>query len=117
MSLPEFNENGDLPPGIHKTTLGELLNRFSSGSPKRMVLALRLKRIYQIALDTGHLARFIIFRPQQAHLDSPFKILYKKRFFDCYYRVVQAYSRLVFLKNFQLPRRLFPQKMGNITLH
>lgn len=61
MSLPEFKENGDLPRGIHKTTLKELLSRFSSGSPKRMVLALRLKRIYQIALDTGNLSRFVIF--------------------------------------------------------
>jgi len=61
MSLPEFNEHGDLPPGIHKTNLNELLNRFSTGSPKRMVLALRAERIYRIALDTGCLARFIIF--------------------------------------------------------
>jgi len=61
MSLPACNENGDLPPGIHESSLNELLNRFSTGSPMRIVLGLRLKRIYQIALDTGHLARFIIF--------------------------------------------------------
>lgn len=61
MSLPEFNEHGDLPPGIHKATLNEILSRFGSDSTTRKVLGLRLKRIYQIALDTGHLARFIIF--------------------------------------------------------
>jgi hypothetical protein len=61
MSLPEFNKDGDLPQGVYKATLKELLNRFSSGSPKRIVLAERLERVYQIALNTGHLARFIIF--------------------------------------------------------
>jgi len=61
MSLPEFNENRDLPRGIHKTNLQELFSRFSSSSPKHKVLALRLKRIYQIALATGNLSRFVIF--------------------------------------------------------
>jgi len=61
MSLPEFNENGDLPRGIHKATLKELSNRFGSSSPQRRLLALRLERIYRIALDTECLARFIIF--------------------------------------------------------
>lgn len=61
MSIPEFNESGDLPRGIHTTTLNDFFNRFSSGSPQRMVLALRLERIYRIAIETGCLARFIIF--------------------------------------------------------
>ena len=61
MSLPAFNEFGDLPAGIHKTTFDKFLFRFASTSPKRKILALRLERIYQIALETGLLVRFIVF--------------------------------------------------------
>src|SRR5437867_10966697 len=57
---PEFNENGDLPPGIHRATLEEVVQHFG-GTPRRAVIARRLGRIHQLARSTGHLARFIIF--------------------------------------------------------
>lgn len=61
MALPDLNEQGDLPPGIHMATMSEVIERFGTTSSKRRVLALRLERIYKLAADTGHVARFIVF--------------------------------------------------------
>jgi hypothetical protein len=61
MLLPSFNENGDLPPGIHRATLSETLRHFGTGSHQRKVIATRLERIYRIVLSTGHLSRFVVF--------------------------------------------------------
>ena len=61
MALPDFNDQGDLPPGIHQATLGEITERFGTTPAKRQVLALRLERIYKLAVGTGHVARFIVF--------------------------------------------------------
>ena len=35
--LPDFDENGNLPPGIHPCDTNELIARFGSGSPEREV--------------------------------------------------------------------------------
>ena len=35
--LPDFNEHGYLPPGIHPCTLEEVVSRFGHGSPEREV--------------------------------------------------------------------------------
>jgi hypothetical protein len=59
--LPPFNEKGDLPPGVHRATLQEVLDRFGQGSVKRRAVADRLSRIFQLAISTGQLARFVIF--------------------------------------------------------
>ncbi len=56
-----FNESGDLPPGIHKETLAGVIERFGKDTSRRRVMGRRLKRIYTLAVSTGHLARFIIF--------------------------------------------------------
>ena len=61
MALPNFNEDGDLPPGVHATTLTEVLERFGQGSVQRCAVADRLNRLYQLAASTGHMARFVIF--------------------------------------------------------
>ena len=61
MTLPAFTQGGDLPPGVHRATLREALDRFGIGSPRRQVMALRLERLYQLALGTGHVARFVVF--------------------------------------------------------
>jgi len=61
VALPDFNNQGDLPPGIHKVTLREVIERFGTTPAKRKVLALRLDRIYKLAVGTGHVARFIVF--------------------------------------------------------
>lgn len=61
MPLPPFTASGDLPAGIHRATLREMLDRFGTGSPKRKVRALWLERIYRLASKTGHLARLVVF--------------------------------------------------------
>jgi len=61
VKLPEFNDQGDLPSGIHQATLSEVIERFGVRTTRRQVLALRLERIHQLASATGHLARFIVF--------------------------------------------------------
>ena len=58
---PDFDVNGDLPVGIHRATLAEAVERFGTASVQRRVVAQRLKRIYELASGTGHLARFIVF--------------------------------------------------------
>jgi hypothetical protein len=61
MPLPPFTVQGDLPPGLHRATLRAVLERFGSGSPQRMLLSLRLERVYNVAWATGHLARCVVF--------------------------------------------------------
>ena len=61
MLLPPFTASGDLPPGIHRATLSDVLERFGSRSPQCMLVGLRLERIYNIAWATGHLARCVVF--------------------------------------------------------
>jgi hypothetical protein len=61
VSLPPCTASGDLPPGIHRATLAEVLERFGSGSPQRTLVGLRLERVYNVARATGHLARCVVF--------------------------------------------------------
>jgi hypothetical protein len=56
-----FNEEGDLPPGVHRATLSEVLERFGQGTIQRRAVADRLNRIYQLAASTGQLAHFVVF--------------------------------------------------------
>ena len=59
--IPPFNEVGDLPPGVHQATLIEVTELLGQGSAQRRVAAQRLQRIREVAVQTGHLARFIVF--------------------------------------------------------
>ena len=61
MALPEFTTHGDLPPGVHRATLRETIDRFGTWPDRRKLLALRLGRVYAIARATGLLARFVVF--------------------------------------------------------
>ena len=58
---PEFDRNGDLPVGVHKATLPEVIQHFGSGTLQRQTVARRLERIYNLAHGTSQLARFIVF--------------------------------------------------------
>ena len=60
-SLPEFDESGELPVGVHQATLQEVIQRFGTASVTREAIAARLQRIYALAAGTGHLARCIVF--------------------------------------------------------
>ena len=61
MALPPLTDVGDLPLGVHRAHLPEVLDRFGVGSAQRQAVALRLARIYRIATGSGHLARFLVF--------------------------------------------------------
>ena len=58
---PEFDDNGDLPTGIHQATLAEVLQHFGTGSIQRRLVGQRLARIYKLAKSSGQVARFIVF--------------------------------------------------------
>jgi hypothetical protein len=59
--LLEFELTGDLSAGVYQAALPEVLTRFAVGSRHRQALGARLKRIYNLAKNTGRLARFIVF--------------------------------------------------------
>lgn len=61
MPLPDFNEAGDLPEGIHHASITEVTERFGTGSPQRQEVTGRLRRVYDLAAATGGLERLIIF--------------------------------------------------------
>lgn len=61
MTLPAFNEEGDLPPGVYRASLAEVMERFGQGATQRRVVASRLDRLHKLAAATGHLARFVVF--------------------------------------------------------
>lgn len=61
MALPHFNRQGDLPEGLHKAPLAEVLERFGPGSDARQKATAVLQRIHQLATATGKLERFVIF--------------------------------------------------------
>ena len=49
MQWPDFNENGDLPPGIHQATLAEVIEHFGQNTPQCQIMARRLEHIYTLA--------------------------------------------------------------------
>ena len=61
MALQPFDTNGDLPEGVHRATLDEVLERFGHGTPQREIMTGRLNRVLELARGTGKLERFIIF--------------------------------------------------------
>ena len=61
MALPEFNEVGDLPPGVYRASWHEVVERFGGGTQQRLRCARILRHVYDMAVRTGHLGRFVIF--------------------------------------------------------
>jgi hypothetical protein len=61
MTFPEFDENGDLPVGIYKATLQEVIEHFGQGTLQRQLVAKRLVKIYNLAKSTNQLSRFIVY--------------------------------------------------------
>lgn len=55
-----FNVQGDLPSGVHRATLAELLEGFGHGTPVRIIVTGRLQRIIALAQGTGKLERVFI---------------------------------------------------------
>lgn len=61
MPLPEFDELGDLPPGVYRVSWEEVVERFGVGTLQRMRCTRILSRIHDLAVRSGHLSRFVIF--------------------------------------------------------
>lgn len=61
MPLPRITETGDLPQGVFRASLNEILNQFGRGTLQRKLVGMRLKRIYELAAATGGLKRFVVF--------------------------------------------------------
>ena len=71
MPLPPFNEVGDLPPGVHPATLAEVVTRFGVGSVQRVAVTDRLRRIYDLAVASGHLDRLVEFGSYVSDIPEP----------------------------------------------
>ena len=61
MPLPNFNEVGDLPPGVYRATIDEVLARCGGSSDARQRCTRNLRHIYDLARRTGHLQRLVVF--------------------------------------------------------
>ncbi len=61
MPLPDLNAAGDLPPGVHRATLREVVERFGAKVGRRGACTARLAHIAELARRTGHLRHLIIF--------------------------------------------------------
>jgi hypothetical protein len=61
MLWPDFNALGDLPIGIYRATLAEVIAHFGHGTAQRVTITAHLERLYELARRTGHMQRFIIF--------------------------------------------------------
>lgn len=71
MALPGFNEHGDLPAGRHLASLDEVLARFGAGTSQRAAVTGRLRRLYHLAVATGHLDRLVIFGSYVSDVAEP----------------------------------------------
>jgi hypothetical protein len=58
---PDFNSEGDLPVGIHQASLSEVVEHFGQSSWQRRQVAQRLIRIYNLAINTSRVVRFIVY--------------------------------------------------------
>lgn len=61
MPLPDLEATGELPGGVHRAKLQEVLERFGAGSGLRGIASRHLVHVYELAQGTEHLQRFIIF--------------------------------------------------------
>jgi hypothetical protein len=61
MPLPDFDSNGDLPPGVHRAAWAEVTRRFGGTAGQREICTRRLAHLYELARRTGCLQRFVIF--------------------------------------------------------
>src|SRR5438093_7452708 len=58
--LPAFNQDGNLPEGIHVATEDEVFARFTTPSARRQWLGEQLRSLLAIAQSTGQLARVFL---------------------------------------------------------
>lgn len=61
MPIPEFNSEGDLPEGVHRATLVELLDRFGNRTDLRQRATDALLLVLNLAVATACLDRLVVF--------------------------------------------------------
>ena len=61
MPLPEFDNKGELPLGVHPATIKDVVERFGHGTLQREDVTSKLVRVYKIARSTWKLERFVLF--------------------------------------------------------
>lgn len=71
MPLPPFNAAGDLPPGVHRGTVTEILELFATTSAQRRLVGLRLERVLALLAACAHLSRAIIFGSFVSDKETP----------------------------------------------
>jgi hypothetical protein len=59
--LPDFTTSGDLPVGVYRVGLQDVLRRFGIGGWKRRACTQTISHLFELAKRTGHLERFVIF--------------------------------------------------------
>ncbi len=60
LALPEFNERGELPPGVHIADWRQLEVRFCGWSPRRVWLSRSLRALLELAGASGQRRRVFI---------------------------------------------------------
>ncbi len=71
MALPEFDERGDLPEGVHAAAIKEVVRRFGGGGQQRRAATSRLLRIHDVAQATSKLDRLGLFGSYVANEPRP----------------------------------------------
>ena len=71
MSVPEFNEDGNLSEGIHLIDEVEFLQHFATGSARREWLGERLQELFALAKLTGKLERIFVWGSFVSVKESP----------------------------------------------
>jgi hypothetical protein len=69
--LSDFNEYGNLPPGIHTASEEEVFTCFATSSARRQWLGERLREVILIARATGKLQRLILWGSFVTKKESP----------------------------------------------
>ena len=69
--LPEFNQDGNLPEGVHRATEAEVLSRFATTSARRKWLGERLCNLLEMARATGKLERVVLWGSFMTSKESP----------------------------------------------
>jgi hypothetical protein len=60
-ALPPFCLTGDLPEGVYRATLAQVVERFGGETLQRLAVANRLEHIYHTARSTGFPARVVVY--------------------------------------------------------
>jgi hypothetical protein len=69
--LPQLNESGYLPLGIHLSSWDDLRLRFGREPAERVRALARLQHIHELAARTGQLGRFLIFGSFVSNAEYP----------------------------------------------